>query len=193
MNPITSYQEFIVYMKHSYHVDKLIPVVLVKPSTISLLSRRFPLDCIFDYYDHLTGEDVIFFMPGYAHHPGLAFRQVFHNNRPVHENDIIIRIERLGNICYSNQDFVAFIDDLRREIPDFKYYGSTELLLLKYVAEVGDFDFSDIHRYDLTQIFLKSNGEWHPVENFLEMTVNFMRKANNDTELINRINNIYPR
>lgn len=193
MNPITSYQEFIGYMRNSYYVDKLIPVVLVKPSTISLLSRRFPLDCIFDYFDYRSGEDIIFFMPGYAHHPGLEFSQVFHNNRPIHENDIIIKIERLGNICYSNKDFVAFIDDLRRKNPEFEYYGSTELLFLNYIAEVGDFDFSDIHRYDLTQIFLNNNQEWYPVERFLEMTVDFMRRANNDRELINQINNIYPR
>lgn len=187
MNPVTSYSEFMDYMRHNYNHDTLVPVLLIEPSTIFLLNEayhlQYTLNCMFDRFDILTGDKLIYFLPGYAHYPGLSLSTIFQGHRPIHENDSIIEITRLGNIYYNNKYFTDFIEQLEIHAPDFDYFGATELLLIKYIATPdstnGDFEYSNINRYNLSEILIK-NHRIRAVEHFLHMVVETMCKRDRE-------------
>lgn len=190
MNPITSYSDFMTYMWHNYSHSTLVPILLIKPSSILVLNETHhlqrALDCMFDHFDYLTGDRLIYFLPGYAHRPGSGFMELFYNHRSLRESDSIIEIRRLGKIYYNNEYFTDFIEQLSNSASTFNYYGAAELLLVKYIVttnrEKKGFDYSDIHRYNLSNI-LTQRGTIEHVLHFLEMVVETMcrkinRKAN---------------
>ena len=174
MNVIKSYKEFLEFLRHS-NINKecIIPIVLIKPSTVLLLNRDHRLDHLFDYYDERTGR-LKFFLPGYNHNPQKPWLSIYllmdsicqHKNR-----DNAIRIHRLGDIQYDNHAFTSFVDVLEHKIPDYHYYGDTELLFIKFIPSdntiTGDFDFQSYHVYNISALF-HLHG-YHSVERFIQI------------------------
>lgn len=204
MNPVCSYHDFLEFLRYSSdNRDKLIPVLLIKPSTILHLNREGMLDHHFDYFDRRSGENVQFFLPGYAHYPSLDFAEIFPNVRPYAKDAVALTTRRLGKIYYSEKAFVEFIEKIEDSSPDFIYRGDTELLFIKYLAntdyKIGSFDFCNIHSYNLSRLFYSQNIDEIPyniqlsrVSHFLEDVIFEMRRGTkNDDELISSINSRY--
>lgn len=78
MNPARTYEEFLEIMHYFSHNDtsQLIPVVIIKPSTISHLNQTGDLSRLFDYFDYRS-DDIQFFLPGYCHSPILGLSILF--------------------------------------------------------------------------------------------------------------------
>lgn len=204
MNPVSSYHDFMEFLQYSRdNNDKLIPIVLIKPSAMLYLNREHFLEHIFDYFDNRSGKSIQFFLPGYAHYPGTAFPHILADVRPYNEDAIALTIRRLGKIYYSEKDFIGFIEKLESGSSKFFYRGDTELVFLKYIAgeghNLGSFDFSKLYRYNLSKIFysqkyhgLDEYSRLHHIENFLEDVILIIREAGkNEKKLITTINSCY--
>lgn len=99
MDPVSSYNDFLKILIHyQENNDRLIPIILIKPSTMLYLNRELLLEHIFDYFNIRTGGNVQFFLPGYAHYPDAAFGHFFAKVRPYNEDAIALRTRRLGKI-----------------------------------------------------------------------------------------------
>lgn len=204
MNPVSSYHDFIEFLQYSRdNSDKLIPIVLIKPSAMLYLNREHFLEHIFDYFDNRSGKSIPFFLPGYAHYPDTAFTYILVDEPPYNEDAIALKTRKLGKIYYSEKDFIGFIEKLEDGYTEFFYRGDTELIFLKYIAgeryNLGGFDFSKLHRYNLSQIFysqkyhgLDEYSRLHHIENFLEDVILIIREAGkNEDKLIASINSCY--
>lgn len=199
MNPVISYRDFMQYMAwSSNNHSQLLPVVLIKPSTLLYLNREYQLDHLFDYFDRRSGDDVQFFLPGYSHYPSTSFLQytsLLPEVKPYNQNAVALNLTRLKKIYYSENDFISFVEILEQNAPAFRYYGNTELLFIKYIPGIdralGRFDFSNIHKYNLSQIYYDHQEHFYPVERILEEVLHAIRSRQNDAELITRINKIF--
>lgn len=133
-------------------------------------------------------------MPGYAHYPNIAFAELLPNVRPYNENAVALNLDRLKKIYYSDSDFVDFIELLERNSRNFRYYGNTELLFIKYIAgangALGRFDFNNIYRFNLSRMYYLNDEKLYPIERFLEEVLQAIHSAKNDDELIASINNL---
>lgn len=192
MNPIVSYKDFLEHMRWANDKDEiLVPVILIKPSTILLLNREHHLNHLFEYYDRRTSE-VQFFLPGYSHYPNYPHEALFSNCRPYNSNTIALQLRRLKTIYYSENDFIEFVETIERNAPDFRYYGNTELLFMKYVAGIDDplghFDFSQIFRYNISTIY---HNQPDRLEFIFEAIIHCIRSANNDDQMIKKINDLF--
>lgn len=155
MNPVISYNDFLKFMQWSPNQNnRLIPVLLIKPSTVLYLNREHMLDHLFDYYDRRSANDIQFFLPGYVHYPTTSFAEILPNWSPHNENTVAFKLSRLNNIYYSNDKFIDFVEVLERNIQDFKYYGDTVLFFIEYQADtngkIGRLNFKRI----INSIFL---------------------------------------
>lgn len=204
MNPVCSYHDFLEFMQYSSDgQDKLIPILLIKPSSILYLNRKRFLGNVFSYFDKRSGQHIQFFLPGYAHYPDIAFAEIFPMMQPYKCDAVAFSIERLGRIYYSERAFVDFIEKLEEHAPHFIYRGDTELLFIKYLAnpqcDIGQFDFSEIHRYNISRLFcsqhirsIKDFDRLNHVAHFLEDVIFEIRThGNNDDELIRAIHSRY--
>lgn len=198
MNPVISYRDFMQYMaRSSNNHSQLLPVVLIKPSTLLYLNREYRLDHLFDYFDRRTGNEVQFFLPGYSHYPSTSFLQsssILPEIKPYNQNAVALNLTRLKKVYYSDNDFLNFVEILEQNAQNFRYYGNTELLFIKYIpgrdSALGRFDFSNIHRYNLSQIYYDHQEHFYHVERILEEVLHVIRFEHNETELIALINNI---
>ena len=204
MNPVVSYNDFLDFLKSpKYNQDRLIPVLLIKPSTINYYyNQRIPLDRIFDYFDARTGDHIQFFLPGYAHYPDNISLDTLSQLYTYNENCVALNIRRLGKIYYSNKDFVKFIEELEKHALNFRYQGDTELLFIKYIAntqnEPGHFDFSQVYRFNLSNIFYcrcnaqNEHARFQNVERFLELVIHTICiVGNKEDKLIRSIEAYY--
>lgn len=204
MNPVCSYHDFLEFLKYSSdNNDKLVPVFLIKPSTMLYLNCEYFLDRHFDYFDSRSGQNVQFFLPGYAHYPDIAFDQIFPNVRPYTKDAVALTTRRLGKIYYSESAFVDFVERIEHGSQNFIYRGDAELFFIKYLAnnqhEIGSFDFTNIHRYNLSELFLAQsmhdvtgNERLIHITHFLEDVIFEIRNASkNENELIDSINTRY--
>lgn len=193
MNPVVSYKDFMEFMRWS-NQDQLLPVILMKPSTLLYLNREHRLDHIFDYFDRRSGKDVQFFLPGYAHYPSTAFPELLFNLHTYNEKAVALNLNRLKNIYYSDDDFIEFIELLENSSPCFRYYGNTELLFIKYIAgtdgALGKFDFTAIHRFNLSHMFYAHQESFYQIERFLEEVLHAIHFAKSDEELISLIKSL---
>ena len=191
MNPVITFHDFLEYMEWSTNTDKLVPILLIKPSTILLLNQDHRINHMFDYYDRRSGE-VQFFLPGYAHYPSLSFMDVFPNHRPFNSDAIALHLTRLRTIYYSDNDFIDFIETIEHFAPSFRYYGNTELLFLKYISKKGSnhgrFDFSDLHRYNISDIY---HSNPRSLEHILEAILHAIKNSKNDSMLIEEISELF--
>lgn len=206
MNPVSSYHDFMKFLQYSGdNHDKLIPIVLIKPSVMLYLNREHLLERTFSHFDIRSGENIQFFLPGYFHYPSTAFHPILVDVRPYSEEAIALTTRRLGKIYYNESNFIEFIEKLENGSSEFIYRGDTELIFLKYTMgeqhNFGSFDFSKINRYNLTKLFysqryqgLDEYERLRYVERFLEDVLLIIRKANNNEDtLIASINSCYGR
>ena len=190
MNAVISYSDFQHYMSYNDSTSEIIPIILIKPSVILNRRRLYRLDEVFDYFHHRTGEIITFFLPGYAQYPRFEAGELLSHYRPFDEKAIAFSYHHHGmekNIYYNQEAFIDFINVIEEHSEGFRYYGNTELLLVKYVQEkihsIGDIDFKSIHRYDLTQLFLSGGSEYRGyniVESFLEDVYHGYRRFRRD-------------
>lgn len=189
MNPVVSYNDFKEFLRRS-NQNQLLPVILMKPSTLLYLNREYRLGHAFDYFDRRSGKDVQFFLPGYSHYPSTAFPELLSGFRAYNENAVALKLNRIKNVYYSDDDFIDFIELLENNSPGFRYYGSTELLFIKYIAgtdgALGEFDFTAIHRFNLSHMFYAhpDHERFYQIERFLEEVLHAMHSAQSDEELI---------
>lgn len=201
MNPVISYNDFTDFLKWNViDSEKFIPVLLISPETVLSLNQLNIIDNFFDYMDRRTGRGIQFFLPGYAHYPNTNFKPVFPDWVPYNENTIAIRINRLGNIHYSNKAFTDFIDILEKFSPRFRYRGDTELLFIKYIPSNESLDFKNIRRYDLTYLFNSIQLNYRDdrvrlinIRHFLEDVIHTIRSTTDETEMFQRIDMFYSR
>lgn len=203
MNPVISYEDFTDFLRWNIRdEEKLIPILLIKPVTVRYLNREWIMDGFFDYMDERTGEGIQFFLPGYVHYPNTKFKPVLPDWAPHNENTIAIRINRLGNIHYSNKAFTDFIDTIELSSPNFQYRGDTELLFVKYIPKqnntLGKIDLENIYRYNLTRLFNSINRGYRDdmiflmnVQHFLEDVIYTINHITNERDMIERINMCY--
>ena len=195
MNPVVSYQDFIEFMRwSSNNQDQLLPVILMKPSTMLRLNQQHQLEHIFDYFDRRSGKGVQFFLPGYSHYPDTAFADLLPDYCPYDKNAVALNLNRLKKIYYSDDDFINFIELFENNSPGFRYYGNTELLFVKYVAgtngELGKFDFAVFYRFNLSHMYYSNKESLYPIERFLEEVLHIIRSAKCDDELIASVNSL---
>lgn len=181
MNPVVSYKDLMNYMFwSSNNKNQLLPVILIKPSIMLFLNREHRLDRIFSYFNRRSGQEVQFFLPGYAHYPSTAFSEFLPDVHPDNENAIALKIDFRRKIYYSDDDFINFVELIEKETPSFCYYGSTELLLIKYIAgdngELGKFDFNTIYQFNLSQLYYSHQEHFYHIELFLEEVLHAMRE-----------------
>lgn len=196
MNPVLTYSDFLNYLRRYSNDEKrrYIPVLLIKPDTILYLNGEHRLDYIFNYFDRRTGSRVDFFLPGYSHYPNLSFPESM-SYRPFDENVVALSLRRIGDIFYSDNAFVDFIELVEESCYQFRYYGDTELVFFLYDPGAdesrGSFDFSLFHRYNLSKLFLSDNERLYSVRHFLEEVIHEIIETPNDERLINKINRYY--
>lgn len=206
MNPVSSYYDFMEFLQNFRdNHDKLIPIVLIKPSVMLYLNQNYLLRDIFRYFDRRTGDNIQFFLPGYYHYPSTAFQTILAEVRPYSEEAVAFTTRRLGTIYYNENNFIEFVEQLENGSSEFIYRGDTELIFLKYTRgeqyNLGSFDFSKINRYNLSNLFysqkhqdLDEYARLRCIEHFLEDVIFTIRKAgNNEDQLIASINSSYDR
>ena len=198
MNPVVSYDDFLEFMKYYNNPnikDRLIPVVLIKPISVIHINERGVLNRIFDYFDSRTEKNIQFFLPGYAHFPTSAFAEVLPSYTPFNEDNIALRLNRLGTVYYNEKDFINFIKVLEEKDSSFKYYGDAELLFIKYESncDYGDFDFSNIYRFSLSQLYFSNEGYrgLRRIEYFIEKVLLAIYESNDNEGLINTVTYLY--
>lgn len=196
MNPVISYNDFLKFMQWSPNQNnRLIPVLLIKPSTVLYLNREHMLDHLFDYYDRRSANDIQFFLPGYVHYPTTSFAEILPNWSPHNENTVAFKLSRLNNIYYSNDKFIDFVEVLERNIQDFKYYGDTVLFFIEYQADtngkIGRLNFKKNYQFNLSELYYSNNHPIRRIDLFLESVIHSIRESRNDEELIERIKNCF--
>lgn len=195
MNTVISYNDFLHFMRHSNNVDQMVPIVLIRPYTISHLNQDHRFEHFLRYYHNRTGERIHFFLPGYSHYPSLAFQDIL-PAYPVNTEDFIpLRIDHTKKIYYSYTAFVSFIELLEKENKSFRYYGNTELLFVKYIAghenELGRFDFTHMMRYNISELYYRrAENLWH-IDHFIEALIHEFIAAESVEEIEQRIEDIF--
>lgn len=179
-----------------------VPVVLIKPESIYWFNKDYIIDRLFDYFDYRT-DKIQFFLPGYTNSPEYDLSVEKGGDIPLFTKKhgfIELRMKRLGDIYYNNESFVEFVKKLEDESKTFRYFGDTELLFIKYDTENQCFDFSDIHRYNLSAL-LYNNVEHdyryglRVIRKFLEYTVyrfgEYIRYGGSAERMFNNIKDHY--
>ena len=98
----------------------------VKEDTIGILITRPDLEvgksilCSLNYYHHVTGNNLNFYLPGYGAY--------WYGTYP--DGQVVSKINGT-EWSYSDKMFVGFIEDLEK-YSTWKYSGESELLMLKY-------------------------------------------------------------
>ena len=198
MNAVVSYEEFLeIVSQKKKPIREYIPVVLIKPENIIMLNKDGLLNIVFSYFDARTNE-IQFFLVGYLNSKNTGF--FVEKRKAKYNHYIALEMERLGHIYYSNNAFAHFLDDLKNASDDFTYVGDTELIFIKYENGRQCFDFTDIHRYNLSELFHSAEGKndfmkFRRVSRFLELTIIDFRHYNNGNgsadELFDKINSNY--
>lgn len=186
MNLISSFEDFLNYLQYSGNDnERLIPILLIRPSTIIHTNNVHSLDPVLDYYDVRTGA-VQFYLPGYKQFPGMTLRHLLTSFRYRRIPPKAFNIQRLGNVGYSSQDFTDFVEVLEREIPGYHYYGDTELIFARYIPGnsncPGQLDYSNYRCYNLSTIFL--NNGYRGLGHFLEQTLKEYKQRPNDNDML---------
>ncbi len=201
MHAVISYADFQNYMNYNRGLGEIIPVFLIKPSVILASRHNYPIHSVFEYFHHRTGDEIIFFLPGYAQFPRLEIGRLLSPYSPYDDNAFAFSYHYDGRdekVYYDQQAFNDFIDLLELRSNRFRYYGNTELLFVRYIQgeghSLGDIDFNSMHRYDLSQLFFSSNNEhrgYRNVDRFLEHVLHEYRNFETEDKFIQNIDRIY--
>lgn len=209
MNPVRSYHDFQEFMNYWNYNGKPIPVLLIKPNVLLSLRHDYSsIDELFDYFNHRTGEGIVFFLPGYSHYPVTSFAEIFPSPimRPDKEFAMTYydyRTQQAHHVYYNNRDFVDFINIIEHGAPEFRYYGDTELLLSGFIPgsanQFGNLDFSTLpdHRYNLSELYRSHgiNGHYDifTVERFLEEVRCQIEEYCSEDEFYKAVDKLYSR
>lgn len=197
MNTVISYKDFLHFMRYSNNVDQMVPIVLIRPYTISHLNQDQRLEHFLNYYHNRTRERIHFFLPGYSHYPSLDFQDIL-PAYPVNAEDFIpLRIDHTKRIYYSYTAFVSFIELLETENKNFRYYGNTELLFVRYIAghenELGRFDFTHMKRYNLSELYYRNAKNLWYIDHFIETLLHDIFETDDLEEIEQRIEEVFQR
>lgn len=193
MRLVSSFEDFLNNLQDSGNdIERFIPIVLIRPSTIIHTRDVHSLDPVLDYYDVRTGV-VQFYLPGYVQIPGMTLRNLFQSVRCSRYRPRAFNIQRLGNVGYSNQSFSDFVEVLEREIPGYHYNGDTELIFARYIPGNGNcpgqLDYSNYRCYNLSTIFF--NNGYRELGHFLEQTLKEYKQRPNDNDMLAAIDRFY--
>ena len=190
MNPVKSYRDFKHFMRWQ-NGNKPIPILLIRPDVLLSFLDEHRIGRVLDYYNHYTGNDIVFFLPGYSHYPNQfsSISGFFPPSRPREGDTEIVYYDYQDKqkhyIQTNERDFVDFIKTLSERAEGFQYFGDTELLLPTYISgkdyEEGDLDFSSLagHRYNLTQLFLSKYNHYGDKELAFRCIENFLHDVCN--------------
>ena len=206
MNPIRSYQDFQKFMEYVDYNGKPIPVLFIRPDVLLTLKHCYPfIGELFEYYNQRTGDDIVFFVPGYSHYPATSFHEVFPSYPCRNDDEIAFTYQdrptrQTHHVYFNHHDFVDFVKIIERESPGFSYSGGTELILPTYVPgneiQCGNLDFSTLpqHRYNLSTLFFHysdSHRAFSLVREFLELVIHQLVYNYTTDEFYRNVDEIY--
>ena len=116
-----TYKDMLDHIRRNDFVEDTIGILITRPS----LTTGKDIVGELEYYHHLTGHSINFYLPGYG---------AYWNTEEYPEID---RTEW----SFSSKSFVEFINALE-EVSRWKYSGESELLLIPY--HDGKLDFSSV-------------------------------------------------
>lgn len=187
MEAVRNYEDLCFSLHALGCKQSIIPIILIKPSTILLFEDSLSLRHIFNYFDRRSGKGLFFYLPGYIHYPQSTIEPLFVPSNAT----VALSLERIGNVYYSNDSFIGFLERLESLIPNYHYYGDTELILAEYEQESEQLCFENYKRINLSDIFLKYNNTYrgyHEVENLLERILHDIVKNFTIEEISEHIN-----
>jgi len=124
MELVESYKRFLERLRDKYEdSDRIVCLLFLDPFNDDLMGNY--ISHRFDYFHERTGKHVDFFCPGYNKHS-----------------------ERRG---FVTKDFVDFINEFER-ITNWRYYGGTNLLLIRYSGHQLHFD--SVYDINFTRMLL---------------------------------------
>ena len=122
-----TYKDMLDHIRENDLVEDTIGILITRPS----LATGKDIVEELEYYHHLTGHSINFYLPGYG---------AYWNTEKYPDMKVVTEIDR-AEWSFSNKAFVEFIDALE-EVSRWKYSGESELLLISY--HDGNLDFSSV-------------------------------------------------
>lgn len=135
-----TYKHMLDHIKKSDLVEDTVGILITRPS----LATGKDILGELEYYHHLTGNRINFYLPGY---------RAYWNTEKYPDMKVVTEIDRT-KWSFSNKAFVAFINALE-EVSRWKYSGESELLLIPYYDE--KLDFSNVAAFCL-DVMLKDEA-----------------------------------
>lgn len=122
-----TYKDMLNHIRRNDLVEDTIGILITRPS----LATGKDIVGELEYYHHLTGHSINFYLPGYG---------AYWNTEEYPDMKVVTEIDRT-DWSFSNKAFVEFIYVLE-EVSRWKYSGESELLLIPY--HDGKLDFSNV-------------------------------------------------
>lgn len=147
----------------------------VKEDTIGILITRPDLEvgksilCSLNYYHHVTGDNLNFYLPGYGAY--------WYGMYP--DGQVVSKIDGT-EWSYSDKMFVGFIEDLEK-YSTWKYSGESELLMLEY--KDGNLSFDGMMRFYLDNMI--RDKVIVSVPSFFQQLVRICKKDNSLEKISN--------
>lgn len=122
-----TYKDMLDHILGNDLVEDTIGILITRP----LLATGKDIVGELEYYHHLTGHSINFYLPGYG---------AYWNTEEYPDMKVVTQIDRV-EWSFSSKAFVEFINALE-EVSRWKYSGESELLLIPY--HDGKLDFSSV-------------------------------------------------
>jgi len=122
-----TYKNMLDHIRRNDWVEDTIGILITRPS----LATGKDIVEELEYYHHLTGHSINFYLPGYG---------AYWNTEEYPDMKVVTEIDRT-EWSFSSKAFVEFINALE-EVSRWKYSGESELLLIPYYD--GNLDFSSV-------------------------------------------------
>ncbi len=119
-----TYKDILDHIRRNDFVEDTIGVLITRPS---LATGKDILEEL-NYYHHLTGNSINFYLPGYG---------AYWNAKEYPDMKVVTEIDGT-DWSFSDRAFVSFINVLE-EVSKWKYSGESELLLIPYYDSKLDF------------------------------------------------------
>ena len=127
-----TYKDMLDHIRRNDLVEDTIGILITRPS----LATGKDIVGELEYYHHLTGHSINFYLPGYG---------AYWNTEEYPDMKVVTQIDGI-DWSFSNKAFVKFINALE-EVSRWKYSGESELLLIPYYD--GELDFSNVAVFGL--------------------------------------------
>lgn len=153
-----TYQGMLRDISNNQEKEDIIGILITRPD----LEVGKSILCSLNYYHHVTGKDLNFYLPGY----GAYWYGVYPDERVVSKIDGT-------EWSYSDKMFVEFIEGLEKH-STWRYSGESELLLLEY--ENGRVSFDSMMRFYLDNMI--RDKVIVSVSSFFQQLVRIYKKDN---------------